>query len=128
MTGRGMRHRGDRCESYILDAEFATLWQKRREMFGGWCRDALVRTCAASGSTYLGGPAISPGSILMCASPHTTDTEAERSYSIAAVVAGVAAYLSARFLLRYFESGRLDPYGWYCIAAGVAAFAYFTVR
>jgi len=35
-----------------------------------------------------------------------------------AVLAGVAAYASARFLLRYFRSGRLDPYGWYCVAAG----------
>ena len=39
-------------------------------------------------------------------------------YIAAAVLAGVAAYASARFLLRYFESGRLDPYGWYCVAAG----------
>jgi undecaprenyl-diphosphatase len=42
-------------------------------------------------------------------------------YSAAAVLAGAAAYLSARFLIRYFRSGRLDPYGVYCIAAGVAA-------
>jgi undecaprenyl-diphosphatase len=40
-------------------------------------------------------------------------------YLAAAVLAGVAAYASARFLLRYFESGRMDPYGWYCAAAGV---------
>jgi undecaprenyl-diphosphatase len=39
-------------------------------------------------------------------------------YIAAAVLSGIAAYLSARFLLRYFRSGRLDPYGWYCIAAG----------
>jgi undecaprenyl-diphosphatase len=39
-------------------------------------------------------------------------------YTASAVLAGVAAYLSARFLLRYFRSGRLDPYGWYCLAAG----------
>ncbi len=44
-----------------------------------------------------------------------------REYAIAAVLAGVAAYLSARFLLRYFRSGRLDPYGWYCIAAGLVS-------
>jgi undecaprenyl-diphosphatase len=44
-------------------------------------------------------------------------------YAVAALVAGVAAYLSARFLLRYFRSGRLDPYGWYCVAAGLLAFA-----
>ncbi|MBO0701624.1 MAG: undecaprenyl-diphosphate phosphatase [Candidatus Dormibacteraeota bacterium] len=50
------------------------------------------------------------------------------TYGVAAVLTGVAAYLSARFLLRYFESGRLDPYGWYCMAAGAAAFLFFTIR
>ncbi len=44
-------------------------------------------------------------------------------YVAAAVLAGLAAYASGRFLLRYFRSGRLDPYGWYCIAAGAAALA-----
>jgi undecaprenyl-diphosphatase len=44
-------------------------------------------------------------------------------YLVAAVLSGIAAYISARFLLRYFRSGRLDPYGWYCIAAGVASLA-----
>jgi undecaprenyl-diphosphatase len=42
-------------------------------------------------------------------------------YLAAAVLAGVAAYLSARFLIRYFRSGRLDPYGWYCAAFGIAS-------
>lgn len=44
-------------------------------------------------------------------------------YVLGAVLAGVAAYASARFLLRYFRSGRLDPYGWYCIAAGAVSLA-----
>jgi undecaprenyl-diphosphatase len=49
-------------------------------------------------------------------------------YAIAAVLAGVAAYLSARFLLRYFRSGRLDPYGWYCIAAGLVSLTLLHFR
>jgi undecaprenyl-diphosphatase len=44
-------------------------------------------------------------------------------YLAAAVLAGIAAYASARFLLRYFRSGRLDPYGVYCIAAGLLSLA-----
>lgn len=44
-------------------------------------------------------------------------------YAVAAVLSGVAAYASARFLIRYFRSGRLDPYGWYCIAAGALSLA-----
>ena len=47
-------------------------------------------------------------------------------YILAAVLSGIAAYVSARFLLRYFRSGRLDPYGWYCIAAGLIALALLT--
>ncbi len=44
-------------------------------------------------------------------------------YVAAAVLSGIAAYASARFLLRYFRSGRLDPYGWYCIVAGLGSLA-----
>jgi undecaprenyl-diphosphatase len=40
-------------------------------------------------------------------------------YLASAVLAGLAAYASARFLVRYFRSGRLDPYGWYCIGFGL---------
>jgi undecaprenyl-diphosphatase len=49
-------------------------------------------------------------------------------YLAAAILAGIAAYLSARFLLRYFRSGRLDPYGWYCAAAGIISLALLTFR
>jgi undecaprenyl-diphosphatase len=44
-------------------------------------------------------------------------------YLAGMVLAGIAAYASARFLLRYFRSGRLDPYGYYCIAAGLISLA-----
>jgi len=43
-------------------------------------------------------------------------------YGLAALLAGAAAYLSARFLIRYFRSGRFDPYGYYCLAAGAVSF------
>ncbi len=38
------------------------------------------------------------------------------------VVAGICAYLSVRFLTKYFENNTLRPYGYYCIAVGVVAF------
>ena len=44
-------------------------------------------------------------------------------YLAGAVLSGLAAYASARFLLRYFRSGRLDPYGVYCVAAGLVSLA-----
>jgi len=49
-------------------------------------------------------------------------------YIAAAILSGIAAYLSARFLLRYFRSGRLDPYGWYCIAAGLISLALLALN
>jgi undecaprenyl-diphosphatase len=45
-------------------------------------------------------------------------------YTIGAVVAGLAAYASARFLIRWFKEGRLDPYGVYCLLAGVLALIF----
>ncbi len=44
------------------------------------------------------------------------------------VVAGVAAYLSVRFLMRYFETNRLDPFAYYCVIAGTLAFTYFALQ
>lgn len=44
---------------------------------------------------------------------------------IGAVVAGVAAFLSVKFLMRYFEVGRLTPFAIYCIAAGFISFVIF---
>ena len=44
------------------------------------------------------------------------------------VIAGVTAYLVIRFLMRYFETERLDPFGWYCIAFGIFCLTVFTVR
>jgi undecaprenyl-diphosphatase len=34
------------------------------------------------------------------------------------VVAGITAYLSVKFLTKYFETNRLDPFGYYCIILG----------
>lgn len=44
------------------------------------------------------------------------------------VVAGVAAYLSVRFLMKFFETNRLDPFAFYCVIAGTLAFLYFLLQ
>jgi undecaprenyl-diphosphatase len=40
-----------------------------------------------------------------------------------ALLAGVTAYLSTRFLMRYFRHHRLAPFAWYCIIFGAYALA-----
>jgi len=42
---------------------------------------------------------------------------------VGGVAAGLTAYASARFLVRYFRVGRLDPYAYYCAVLGVLGLA-----
>lgn len=42
-------------------------------------------------------------------------------YLLGGVVAGVAAFLSVAYLMRYFRVGRLDPFAIYCAAFGILA-------
>lgn len=41
MTGRGMRHAGDWCRTYVLDDNFRVLWQQSKRLFPPWWRDAV---------------------------------------------------------------------------------------
>ncbi len=48
---------------------------------------------------------------------------------LGSVLSGVGAYLSLRFLVRYFAQARsLAPFGIYCLVAGLASLAYLTLR
>ena len=40
------------------------------------------------------------------------------------VLSGVGAYVSVRFLVRYFQTRTLTPFGIYCIVAGLAGLVY----
>jgi undecaprenyl-diphosphatase len=40
----------------------------------------------------------------------------------------VTAFLSVRFLTRYFRSGNLRPFAWYCIGAGGASLLWLVLR
>jgi len=44
---------------------------------------------------------------------------------VGAIFAGIAAYISVRFLSRYFETKTLWPFGAYCLVAGIALTIYF---
>jgi undecaprenyl-diphosphatase len=48
---------------------------------------------------------------------------------VGSLIAGVAAYLSIRFLTKYFsEDKSLSPFGIYCLVAGIASFAYLALK
>ncbi len=47
--------------------------------------------------------------------------------AVAAVISGITAWLSTWFLMRYFrdhDDWALNPFGYYCIVAGLAALAW----
>jgi undecaprenyl-diphosphatase len=44
------------------------------------------------------------------------------------LLAGVAAYISVRWLTRWVHTNTLRPFGWYCLAAGGACLVLFGVR
>jgi undecaprenyl-diphosphatase len=46
---------------------------------------------------------------------------------IGGAVAAVVAFLSVRFLTRYFKSGRLTPFAFYCLGAGAVTFVIFAL-
>ncbi len=46
---------------------------------------------------------------------------------VGALCSALTAYLSVRFLMRYFETRTLIPFAVYCLCAGVAATIYFAV-
>ncbi|HEY4419059.1 MAG TPA: undecaprenyl-diphosphate phosphatase [Pseudonocardia sp.] len=47
---------------------------------------------------------------------------------VGSILSGVGAYVSVRFLTRYFETRSLRPFGIYCIVAGLACLAWFQLR
>jgi undecaprenyl-diphosphatase len=47
---------------------------------------------------------------------------------VGSLLSGIAAYLSVRFLTRYFENRSLRPFGAYCLVAGIACLIWFVAR
>jgi undecaprenyl-diphosphatase len=47
---------------------------------------------------------------------------------VGSIASGIAAYLSVRFLTRYFETRTLTPFAIYCVVAGLASMAVLGLR
>ena len=109
---------------------------------------ALLPGISRSGATMVGGLAqglrhheamrftfMLATPIIVAASIKTTPdllAPAGRSilgYAVAGcALSAAAAYLSVRFLDRYFRTNRLDPFAYYCLAAGLGSFILLSAR
>lgn len=75
-------------------------------------------------SFLLATPIIGAAAVLKLPDLLTADAHAVLgSAIIGAVCAAIGAYLSVRFLTRYFQTKTLSPFAAYCLLAGVLAFA-----
>jgi len=74
---------------------------------------------AARYSFLLGTPLIGAAALLEVPQLFGQEASVLLSVFTGMVVSGVAAFLSTRFLLSYFETGRLNPFAYYCWGAGL---------
>jgi undecaprenyl-diphosphatase len=74
---------------------------------------------AARFSFLLGTPVIGGAALLEIPQLFGQSANTLMLVGLGMVLSGVAAYLSTKFLMKYFETGRLDPFAYYCWAAGI---------
>ena len=83
---------------------------------------------AARFAFLLATPIIGAAALLKLPQLAGTQGNGVRGQALAgALAAAFSAYLSVRFLMRYFETRTLIPFAIYCLAAGIAASIYFAV-
>jgi undecaprenyl-diphosphatase len=76
---------------------------------------------AARYSFLLGAPLIGAAALLEVPSLFSLPGSTLLLIIFGMVLSGVAAYLSTKFLMKYFETGRLTPFAYYCWGAGLLA-------
>lgn len=79
----------------------------------------LTHEAAARYAFLLATPIIAAAGVLELPKLFDSSGRSILGYALVGMVlAGIAAYLSVRYLMRYFEIGRLYPFAYYCWTAG----------
>jgi undecaprenyl-diphosphatase len=95
---------------------------------GGGLLAGLSNEDAAKFAFLLATPIIGAAALLKIPVLLGSDGNGVRGPAVAAsLCAALTAYLSVRFLMRYFETKRLTPFAIYCVVAGAACSIYFAV-
>jgi undecaprenyl-diphosphatase len=94
---------------------------------GGGLVYGLSHENAARYSFLLATPIILAAAVLKVPDLFANQAAGLPQAIVGAACAGVTAFVSVRFLLRYFETETLTPFAFYCMGAGLGAFAYLTL-
>jgi undecaprenyl-diphosphatase len=93
---------------------------------GGGLLAGLSNEDAARFSFLLATPIIGAAALLKLPELFGSEGNGVRGPALAAALcAALTAYLSVRFLMRYFETNRLTPFAAYCFVAGLLCSLYF---
>jgi undecaprenyl-diphosphatase len=95
---------------------------------GGSLFVGLTHEDAARYAFLLATPIIAAAALLKLPDLFGPDGDGVRGQALAgALVAGVCAWASVKFLMRYFETNRMTPFAAYCLVAGVVSLIVFIV-
>ena len=93
---------------------------------GGGLLAGLSNEDAARYSFLLATPIIGAAAVLKLPDLFGSQGDGVRGPALAgALCAGLTTFIAVRFLLRYFETNRLTPFGIYCIVAGTVCTLIF---
>jgi undecaprenyl-diphosphatase len=91
-------------------------------------RRGLGHEDAARFAFLLATPVILAAGVLKLPTLFAPENHASLGPALAgSVVAGVASYISVRFLTGYFETRTLTPFAIYCVVAGIGSLIFFAV-
>jgi undecaprenyl-diphosphatase len=111
--------------SLQIGALFAGISRSGSTIVGGLWR-GLDHEDAARFGFLLATPAILAAGLLKLPSlAGSAGAHIHGQVLMGVVVAGVAAYLSVRFLMRYFQTRTLTPFAIYCLVFGAASILHF---
>jgi undecaprenyl-diphosphatase len=83
---------------------------------------------AANYTFMLAAPIIAAAGLLEVPSLFTAGGNIFAMALVGGVLAALAAYISVRFLTRYFQFGRLDPFAYYCILLGLVGLVFIAMH
>jgi undecaprenyl-diphosphatase len=107
-------------------ALFAGISRSGVTMVGGLLR-GLTHEDAARFAFLLATPVILAAGVLKLPSlAGDAGKHIHGQVAVGCIICGVTAYLSVRFLVRYFETRTLTPFAIYCLVAGAASLIRFT--
>jgi undecaprenyl-diphosphatase len=95
---------------------------------GGGLLAGLSNEDAARYAFLLATPIIGAAAVLKLPDLFGADGDGVRGQAlVASLCAATTAYLSVRFLMRYFHTNTPTPFAYYCFAAGAACSLYFLI-